>query len=78
MIIVEATAVEARGRISKKDLGLWSDEQIEAHAELVKGCTKYGAKMAVQLAHAGKRALARISSRQARSNLATTTPRQKR
>ena len=25
MIIVEATAVEARGRITKKDLGLWSD-----------------------------------------------------
>jgi len=55
MIIVEATAVEAHGRISKKDLGLWSDEQIEAHAELVKGCTKYGAKMAVQLAHAGRK-----------------------
>jgi len=55
MIIVEATAVEPRGRISKKDLGLWSDEQIEAHAELVKGCSKYGAKMAVQLAHAGRK-----------------------
>ena len=55
MIIVEATAVEARGRITKKDLGLWSDEQIEAHAELVKGCSKYGAKMAVQLAHAGRK-----------------------
>ena len=55
MIIVEATAVEARGRITKKDLGLWSDEQIEAHAELVKGCAKYGAKMAVQLAHAGRK-----------------------
>ena len=56
MIIVEATAVEARGRITKKDLGLWSDEQIEAHAELVKGCSKYGVKMAVhQLAHAGRK-----------------------
>ena len=55
MIIVEATAVEARGRITKKDLGLWSDEQIEAHAELVKGCSKYGTKMAVQLAHAGRK-----------------------
>ena len=55
MIIVEATAVEARGRITKKDLGLWSDEQIEAHAELVKGCSKYGAKMAIQLAHAGRK-----------------------
>ncbi|QPH90413.1 NADH:flavin oxidoreductase/NADH oxidase [Campylobacter concisus] len=55
MIIVEATAVETRGRITKKDLGLWSDEQIEAHAELVKGCAKYGAKMAVQLAHAGRK-----------------------
>ena len=55
LIIVEATAVEPRGRITSRDLGLWNDEQQEAHARLVKECVKYGAAMAVQLAHAGRK-----------------------
>lgn len=55
LIIVEASAVEPRGRITNRDLGLWNDEQQEAHAELVKECAKYGAAMAVQLAHAGRK-----------------------
>ncbi|WP_169785282.1 NADH:flavin oxidoreductase/NADH oxidase [Campylobacter curvus] len=55
LIIVEATAVEPRGRITHKDLGLWSDEQTAAHKELVKECAKYGAVMAIQLAHAGRK-----------------------
>ncbi|MDO5045727.1 MAG: NADH:flavin oxidoreductase/NADH oxidase [Campylobacter sp.] len=55
LIIVEATAVEPRGRITHNDLGLWSDEQIEDHAKLVKDSSKYGAKMAIQLAHAGRK-----------------------
>ncbi|WP_314350745.1 NADH:flavin oxidoreductase/NADH oxidase [Campylobacter showae] len=55
LIIVEATAVEPRGRITSRDLGLWNDEQLEAHARLVKECIKYGAVMAVQLAHAGRK-----------------------
>ena len=55
LIIVEASAVEPRGRITSRDLGLWNDEQQEAHARLVKECAKYGAAMAVQLAHAGRK-----------------------
>ncbi len=55
LIIVEATAVEPRGRIASRDLGLWNDEQQEAHARLVKECVKYGPVMAVQLAHAGRK-----------------------
>ena len=55
LIIVEASAVEPRGRITNRDLGLWNDEQQEAHARLVKECAKYGAAMAVQLAHAGRK-----------------------
>lgn len=55
LIIVEATAVERIGRISVNDLGLWSDEQVDDHARLVKECVKYGAKMAIQLAHAGRK-----------------------
>ena len=55
LIIVEATAVEPRGRITSRDLGLWNDEQLEAHAGLVKECVKQGASMAVWLAHAGRK-----------------------
>ena len=55
LIIVEATAVEPKGRITSRDLGLWNDEQLEEHARLVKECVKYGAAMAVQLAHAGRK-----------------------
>ncbi|MBE2985772.1 NADH:flavin oxidoreductase/NADH oxidase [Campylobacter sp. RM12920] len=55
LIIVEATAIEPRGRITHNDLGIWNDEQKEAHARLVKECVKYGAKMAIQLAHAGRK-----------------------
>ena len=29
LVLVEATAVEARGRISPNDLGLWKDAQVE-------------------------------------------------
>ena len=55
LIIVEATAVEARGRISSNDLGLWSDEHIKKHKKLNKKCQYFGAKTAIQLAHAGRK-----------------------
>jgi NADPH2 dehydrogenase len=56
MIITEATAVEARGRISANDLGLWNDVQIEPLARIVRLCQAQGAAMCVQLAHAGRKA----------------------
>jgi NADPH2 dehydrogenase len=56
LIIVEATAVELSGRISKDDLGLWSDEQIEGHRILVQSIHGQGAKVGVQLGHAGRKA----------------------
>ncbi len=52
---MEATAIEPKGRISSKDLGLWNDEQIIAHKELTKDCHFFGAKMGIQLAHAGRK-----------------------
>ena len=55
LIIVEATAVEARGRISDKDLGIWSDEHIESHESLTKTCKSFGTHIALQLAHAGRK-----------------------
>jgi NADPH2 dehydrogenase len=54
-IIVEATAVEPRGRISANDLGLWDDSLIEAHKKLNEQIHSFGAKTAIQIAHAGRK-----------------------
>ncbi|HNS01045.1 MAG TPA: NADH:flavin oxidoreductase/NADH oxidase [Anaerolineae bacterium] len=56
LIIVEATAVEPRGRISARDLGLWDDGQIPALARIARLMADCGATPAVQLAHAGRKA----------------------
>lgn len=56
LIIVEATAVDPIGRISKDDLGLWSDEQIEGQRILVNYLHEQGAKAGIQLGHAGRKA----------------------
>ena len=56
LIITEATAVEARGRISPNDLGLWDDAQVEPLARIVRLCQAQGAVMCTQLAHAGRKA----------------------
>lgn len=55
LIITEATAVEARGRISKNDLGIWCDEHIEGLIKVVDKVHLAGAKIAIQLAHAGRK-----------------------
>jgi 2,4-dienoyl-CoA reductase-like NADH-dependent reductase (Old Yellow Enzyme family) len=56
LIVVEATAVQARGRISPADLGLWNDVQRDAFRALVEEVHAGGAKIGVQLAHAGRKA----------------------
>lgn len=56
LVTAEATAVEARGRISPQDLGLWGDAQIEAHRRITDFLHAQGASAAVQLAHAGGKA----------------------
>lgn len=56
LVTVEATAVEARGRISPRDVGLYNDDQQRAHARLVTFVHSQGAAAAVQLGHAGGKA----------------------
>ncbi|MGN7470979.1 NADH:flavin oxidoreductase/NADH oxidase [Brevibacillus sp. SAFN-007a] len=56
LIIVEMTDVEPDGRISNYDLGLWSDEQIPAYKRIVSEVHKYGAKIGIQIGHAGRKA----------------------
>jgi 2,4-dienoyl-CoA reductase-like NADH-dependent reductase (Old Yellow Enzyme family) len=56
IVSVEATAVEARGRISPWDMGIWSDDQIEPLARIARFLREHGAIPAIQLAHAGRKA----------------------
>ncbi|MFC4597741.1 NADH:flavin oxidoreductase/NADH oxidase [Cohnella hongkongensis] len=56
LIIMEMTDVEPDGRITDRDLGLWSDEQIPAFERIVKEVHKYGTKIGIQIAHAGRKA----------------------
>ncbi|QSA96519.1 NADH:flavin oxidoreductase/NADH oxidase [Methylococcus sp. EFPC2] len=57
LLIVEATAVEPAGRISPGDLGLWSDDTEAALARVVQGIRRYSSTpLAIQLAHAGRKA----------------------
>lgn len=55
LIIVEATAVSPEGRIEPADLGIWNDELGAGFAPLVSQCHQYGAKVALQIAHAGRK-----------------------
>jgi len=56
LVMVEATAVVPEGRISPRDLGLWRDEQTPAFARLAEIVHGHGARIGVQLAHAGRKA----------------------
>ena len=57
LIMVEATAVQPQGRISPQDLGIWNDEHIQGFQELNRQIKVHGSKTAIQLAHAGRKAM---------------------
>jgi 2,4-dienoyl-CoA reductase-like NADH-dependent reductase (Old Yellow Enzyme family) len=56
LVIVEATAVTADGRITPGDLGIWSDEHVRALARIARFVESQGAVAGIQLAHAGRKA----------------------
>lgn len=56
LVIQEATAVSRQGRNGLKDLGLWSDDQVEPLARINRYLHSQGAASAVQLAHSGRKA----------------------
>ena len=56
MVITEATAVTADGRISPQDLGLWKDEHVDMLARIGRFVEAHGAVFGTQLAHAGRKA----------------------
>ncbi|KQX98948.1 oxidoreductase [Rhodanobacter sp. Root480] len=58
VVIAEATAVSAQGRISPGDTGLWNEAQLEAWRPIAGFIKAHGAVAGVQLAHAGRKASA--------------------
>ena len=57
LLILEATAVEAEGRITPGDLGLWSDATEAALNRVLVAARKHSSMpVAIQLAHAGRKA----------------------
>src|SRR5262245_43808509 len=60
LLVIEATGIERRGRITHGCLGLYSDDCEAALARVIAHCRRYGtAKLGIQLAHAGRKASAR-------------------
>ena len=56
LVFTEAIAVEARGRISPSDLGIYRDEHIEGLRRITDFIRAQGAVAGTQLAHAGRKA----------------------
>jgi 2,4-dienoyl-CoA reductase-like NADH-dependent reductase (Old Yellow Enzyme family) len=56
LVILEATAVEKRGRGTCGDLGLWDDAQVAALRALATTIESGGAVPGIQLGHAGRKA----------------------
>lgn len=56
LVMVEATAVEARGRISHGDLGLYRDDQIAPLRRIATFLRACGSVPGIQLGHAGRKA----------------------
>jgi NADPH2 dehydrogenase len=61
LVLTEAAAVEPIGRISHGDLGLYDDENEAALKRVLGFCRKHGtSKLGIQLAHAGRKASAKV------------------
>ncbi len=56
LVIAEATAVEADGRITWADLGIWKTAHIEMLARIASFIRSQGSVPGIQLAHAGRKA----------------------
>src|SRR5437762_367008 len=59
LVVVEATGVERRGRITHGCTGIYSNDCEAAMARVVAHCRRYGtAKIGIQIGHAGRKASA--------------------
>ena len=59
LVMVEATAVEERGRITPSDMGIWKDEHVPCLARIARFVAAQGAVAGIQIAHAGRKASTR-------------------
>jgi 2,4-dienoyl-CoA reductase-like NADH-dependent reductase (Old Yellow Enzyme family) len=59
VVITEATAVSAQGRISPGDTGIWNQAQQDAWQPIARFIASQGAIVGMQLAHAGRKASTR-------------------
>ncbi len=55
LIIVEATGIEARGRLSGSCLGVYHDEHVEGLRQIARWGKMHGAVMGIQLSHGGRK-----------------------
>jgi len=61
LMILEATAVSAEGRISAQDLGLYSDANEAALARVISALRRYSPMpLSIQLSHAGRKASTQV------------------
>src|SRR5580658_2786324 len=56
LVMVEASAVTAEGRITPGDLGIWKDDHIHTLAQIASFIHSQGSRAGIQLAHAGRKA----------------------
>jgi 2,4-dienoyl-CoA reductase-like NADH-dependent reductase (Old Yellow Enzyme family) len=56
LVLTEATAVTADGRISPQDLGIWRDDHVDSLARIVEFVHGQGSLAGIQIAHAGRKA----------------------
>lgn len=56
LVMMEMTDVVPDGRITVYDLGIWDDSQIPAFRRIIDQVHQYGAKIGIQIAHAGRKA----------------------
>jgi 2,4-dienoyl-CoA reductase-like NADH-dependent reductase (Old Yellow Enzyme family)/thioredoxin reductase len=60
LIIVEITAVSPEGRVDSRQVSIYSDQFIPGLKRLIDRCHSHGAKIAVQLHHAGRQTIPEV------------------
>lgn len=58
---MESTAVQARGRVTPEDSGIWDDHHVAEYRTITDFVHSQNQKIAIQLAHAGRKASTRAA-----------------
>lgn len=61
MVIVEAACVNVNGRLNRRQLGIWSDSQIEGLKKISDVCHEAGSRVLIQIHHAGFKTPANVT-----------------